>query len=51
MGGDLYITRTGAPWRDLPEKFDRWPRQFPRITDHSRAEYEHVIGNSSKKGQ
>lgn len=35
LDGILWIARTGAPWRDLPEEFGRWSsiyRQFRRWT-------------------
>lgn len=35
LGGIFYITRTGVPWRDLPEEFGKWSsvhRQFRRWT-------------------
>jgi transposase len=27
----LWITRTGAPWRDLPERFGEWNNVFQRF--------------------
>ena len=27
----LWIARTGAPWRDLPERFGRWNSVFTRF--------------------
>ena len=35
LDGIFWITRTGAPWRDLPEEFGKWSsvyRQFRRWT-------------------
>ena len=35
LDGIFWIVRTGAPWRDLPEEFAKWPsvyRQFRRWT-------------------
>jgi len=35
LDGVLWIARTGAPWRDLPEEFGKWSsdyRQFRRWT-------------------
>lgn len=35
LDGVFWITRTGAPWRDLPEEFGKWSsvyRQFRRWT-------------------
>ena len=35
LDGVFWIARTGAPWRDLPEKFGKWSsvyRQFRRWT-------------------
>ncbi|EEX12458.1 transposase [Citreicella sp. SE45] len=35
LDGIFWIARTGSPWRDLPEKFDKWSsvyRQFRRWT-------------------
>lgn len=30
--GVLWIVRTGAPWRDLPEVFGRWNSAFRRFS-------------------
>jgi transposase len=27
----LWIARTGAPWRDLPERFGNWNSVFQRL--------------------
>ena len=35
LDGIFWITRTGSPWRDLPEEFGKWSsvyRQFRRWT-------------------
>ena len=35
LDGGFWIARIGAPWRDLPEDFGKWPsvyRQFRRWT-------------------
>lgn len=36
LDGIFWITRTGAPWRDLPEELGKWNsvhRQFRRVTN------------------
>ena len=30
--GVLWIVRTGSPWRDLPEVFGEWSREFRRLS-------------------
>ena len=34
----LWITRTGSPWRDLPEEFDKWNTVFKRFRDWVKAD-------------
>ena len=31
VDGVLWIARTGAPWRDLPDEFGNWNSQFQRF--------------------
>jgi transposase len=31
INGILWILRTGAPWRDLPEKYGPWPTVYSRF--------------------
>lgn len=31
MNGILWILRTGAPWRDLPERYGRWTTVYQRF--------------------
>ena len=28
LNGILWILRTGAPWRDLPERYGKWPSSW-----------------------
>ena len=32
LSGMLWILRTGAPWRDLPERFGRWQSVYDRFS-------------------
>ena len=31
LNGILWILRTGAPWRDLPERYGPWPTVYSRF--------------------
>jgi transposase len=31
MNGILWVLRTGAPWRDLPERYGPWPTVYSRF--------------------
>ncbi len=42
--GMLWLARTGAPWRDLPERFGPWETVYHRFTTWRRAGvWEHVL--------
>ena len=32
LNGILWILRTGAPWRDLPERYGNWKTAYSRFT-------------------
>ena len=32
LSGMLWVLRTGAPWRDLPERFGRWQSVYGRFS-------------------
>ena len=36
MDGILWIVRTGAPWRDLPERFGPWKTVYHRFNEWSK---------------
>jgi transposase len=36
VDGILWLARTGAPWRDLPERYGRWNSVFQRFNRWSR---------------
>jgi transposase len=31
LNGILWVIRTGAPWRDLPERYGSWPTVYSRF--------------------
>jgi transposase len=31
VNGILWVLRTGAPWRDLPERYGKWPTVYSRF--------------------
>lgn len=37
LNGMLYILRTGAPWRDLPERYGSWNSVYDRMARWKRA--------------
>ena len=37
LNGMLWILRTGAPWRDLPERYGRWNSVWRRFSRWRRA--------------
>ena len=36
VDGVLWLARTGAPWRDLPERYGRWNSAFQRYNRWSK---------------
>lgn len=36
VNGVIWIARTGAPWRDLPERFGKWNSVFQRFNRWSK---------------
>ena len=36
LNGILWIARTGAPWRDLPERYGAWQTVYSRLRHWSR---------------
>jgi transposase len=39
----LYLTRTGCPWRDLPERFGAWDAVYPRFRRGERRGYWRAV--------
>jgi transposase len=37
MNGVFWVLRTGAPWRDPPERYGPYPPRFPTGEDQGRA--------------
>ena len=45
LNGMLWIVRTGAPWRDLPERFGPWQTVYKRFNCWSRTGvWDRVLG-------
>ena len=36
VNGILWVLRTGAPWRDMPERYGNWNSVFVRFTRWSK---------------
>ncbi len=48
--GILWTLRTGAPWRDLPEKFGSWGTVYGRFRDWSLSGlWQQIFDNLKKK--
>jgi len=46
INGILWILRTGAPWRDLPERYGRWTTVYQRFRRWQQAGmWQHVLAN------
>jgi putative transposase len=43
VDGVLWLARTGAPWRDLPERYGRWNSAFQRYSRWSKRGIWHRI--------
>ena len=43
INGVLWIFKTGAPWRDLPERFGHWENVHRNCTDGSNCGYSTKI--------
>jgi transposase len=42
----LWIGKTGAPWRDLPERFDRWDSVWKRFRKKKGIDDDQALGRS-----
>lgn len=44
LNGMLWITRSGAPWRDLPERYGSWSTLYDKFKRWSDAKvFEHIF--------
>jgi transposase len=44
INGILWILRSGAPWRDLPERYGRWTTVYQRFRRWQQADiWQHVL--------
>ena len=45
LNGMLWIVRTGAPWRDLPERYGPWETVYARFNAWSRdGTFDRILG-------
>ena len=52
INGMLWIDRTGAPWRDLPERYGKWSSVASRFYRWEQAGiWQHILEALQEKGQ
>jgi transposase len=51
VNGMLWIARTGAPWRDLPERYGKWTSVYSRFQRWRKAGiWERVLSEVQRQG-
>lgn len=51
LNGILWILRTGAPWRDLPERYGPWPTVYSRFQRWRKAGiWERILAELQAQG-
>ena len=51
VNGMLWIARTGAPWRDLPERYGKWTSVYSRFQRWRKAGiWERVLSELQRQG-
>jgi transposase len=51
VNGMLWIARTGAPWRDLPERYGKWTSVYSRFQRGRKAGiWERVLSEVQRQG-
>jgi len=49
LNGMLWKVKTGAPWRDLPERFGPWETVYSRFRSVTMDVYSHFVKSAEKE--
>jgi transposase len=50
VNGILWVLRTGAPWRDMPERYGNWNSVFVRFTRYEQQDAGHSVALRTSSG-